>query len=1307
VARSSSIHNQRKCRFAQRAQSERGSTLILALVLIIVVAVAGAAVLNQESSSGNVQAAYGKVRNLEFGFDGNIDAITQSMRSNLAAGTAGDLGGLCSNSSTGTSTGQWTDPASNVKYDVLCKPDSNSGHRIGASANGVPDASIITLGGMVKPGNYSGTAQTNPNAWLPFCDDYHDFQDTGSVDRCESGLFVGQLDSTNDNASGGLYVASNGTVATGPLVRSNGSIIVSNVTGYQRRLDVDGSISSRRYCGTGAGWNSPGFFANVNANNGGTRSCCQTRSIAQLLPTDCAPPPATVGDFTGETASSNTLYADPDYVHEPFDPKKMQKVDDSQLSSAYKLDPATLCASSNNGFVVMPAGRLTDPSSNPVWYPVTINGVTTNYPVYGAWYDDANDLRTLMKDSRCDGSLFWFRPGIYYFDFLDTQTHDGVTKTSWTGPDGCFPITNTCARRPSELFGGMPVFDSSGGAYGSNFCLAGLTDYTQAGINANVASAAGCQQPARIMQPQKNTAQNANDWADDTQVGTQYVVPSAMAIEGTPSDPTTVATANLSGNYQESQLITSALQTPMPENAGTTVQSLKLEVPYDLINSPYAQSHGQPSFTDLSNQWSYNPNLGPGADLKISIGATGALCYLHLYPGMYNTTNIGADGRPHANVPLNLSTGIGNVFDLKNGCDASVLGDQVIEQVSGGANPFPTGTGSALHPGNGFKLKDHPDWVNTLAVTLDVRVPTTVLDTSPSIVHVDGIQFAVQWKGRPALVFPGACQDTLPGAQLVFGNTARIAWGQDGDAMFGEFCASSQEQFPNWNGDPECTGAVGAPCMMTGPGHGYAIAVYGMSEDSAGPPAAASTDPSASTVLTIKPDDANTVKFAHPPWNSGTKPVASDYNTISDSASAIASWTDRNDAVLQFTLPSATDPTPLVCGNITGSNLATTLLATPMNCDLAKQIPYGSQILSLKLTLNHREGHYGGPGLTNLVYGEGITKVKVKIQPGTPGTGSNGSSSTTWASDSTNHNGFVQSNGTDGIPVCTTSTYCPTQWGDLTDTGYPSTATAFPDWSVRRNITDPATGIHSPEGLQGATITATISPFDYGNGTYHYAEIDGVKLTVKYRPPTAPRPLGGCATVRIGNFPSTVANTRLQPSDFEGAGPGHDWLDWDWGLIYSTKTDPEQSGDQAFGNFSGSAGGNNIQDHNDCPVIGVYSPNGNNPVKFHVDGVIYTPSGAVELAGNDNDSAWATGGVVVRHLTALRWKSGGDIPAIGGSTLQYYPRTVTITICDLNSSCSTGHVRVRAQVEFIDGDHRPSQIGSQVKVLSWIRNPPT
>jgi hypothetical protein len=164
-------------------------------------------------------------------------------------------------------------------------------------------------------------------------------------------------------------------------------------------------------------------------------------------------------------------------------------------------------------------------------------------------------------------------------------------------------------------------------------------------------------------------------------------------------------------------------------------------------------------------------------------------------------------------------------------------------------------------------------------------------------------------------------------------------------------------------------------------------------------------------------------------------------------------------------------------------------------------------------------------------------------------------------------------------------------------------------------------------------------------------------------------------------------------------------MDTDWGA----NNNGTFKGDQPYGDFSATNGGNGgQQDASDCAVLRSYSANGNSGVstKLHVDGMIYAPSAAVDLAGNDNDSSFASDGIYVRQLSALRWRNGGTTPFIGGRSTVQNPRKVVIQICVQGSKClGSNSVLVRAVVQYNDQLGVLPDAGQTMQILSWIRKP--
>ena len=271
-----------------------------------------------------------------------------------------------------------------------------------------------------------------------------------------------------------------------------------------------------------------------------------------------------------------------------------------------------------------------------------------------------------------------------------------------------------------------------------------------------------------------------------------------------------------------------------------------------------------------------------------------------------------------------------------------------------------------------------------------------------------------------------------------------------------------------------------------------------------------------------------------------------------------------------------------------------------------------------------------------------------------------------------------------------------TTWGK--DTDYSATTPSpSPTWIDQQELT---ASLNNPEALAGAQIVWTVKGRDEGVHQWHWAALDGIELKVTYRSPGNTRPLSGCTTIRETQPPSTYL-----PGAADGihAARGYDWLDnmWaPWGGGGSTSA----PADDAFGNNSGTSGNLGPQgDSNDCALVNIEATK-SAPIKFHVSGMIYAPSAALALTGYSNDASWASGGLMARQVTALRWKLAGFTAAVGDGPVYHGPRIVTISVCKQSStSCTGSDVYLRAKVE-IDDDSGASP-GKAVKIDSWIRNP--
>jgi hypothetical protein len=241
----------------------------------------------------------------------------------------------------------------------------------------------------------------------------------------------------------------------------------------------------------------------------------------------------------------------------------------------------------------------------------------------------------------------------------------------------------------------------------------------------------------------------------------------------------------------------------------------------------------------------------------------------------------------------------------------------------------------------------------------------------------------------------------------------------------------------------------------------------------------------------------------------------------------------------------------------------------------------------------------------------------------------------------------------------------------------------YKDWTLQRDLTD---DLSTVEGLDGSTYTWNVSVNDNGNA--HIAYLDGIVVKITYRPFGALRPLRGCATTRTEWRQDSLIGGR------PGINPGYDWLDADWGPN-SDLNSPTLTGDQAWGNFSGTGGGNGIHDDQDCPLLDVNNSKGR--VKFHVQGMIYAPSSVISLSGYDNDAQWVTQNITARQVSAIRFRDGGGIPGVGGELPKLNDRDATIEVRDGNT------VVLRAVIHINDDKRRWGNLGRQVTIKSWIR----
>jgi hypothetical protein len=1248
------------------------------------------------------------VRDGEVNLDGLTDQVIHTIRLNPMTGvdtssiTVPPPTNRCNNPT------QWQQlPATGYPagYSVLCQPIAGGGGPGGGSPS-PPGAAIVLLGGELQaPADNSpsaaATATWRPQPYYdPFCDNWHDFQTGGGGNRCEASLYVGRAVSGTDDDTGGLVIGN--SLSTNPDPRgqliSNGSIVAGYAGANPRELDVEGGIWARAACGAfhiANPWVPQPNFAPTNVavggvvagynNSGGSKNCNEECSSALNTAQFC--PAGTID----ETSSSNTLISDPDYAHEPIDLANVMKVD-NQGGGATPLNPATLCTNTG-GVVVMPATAL--PSTE------------LGKKVYSAVYDNAADLNNFMNDPACNDSLFWFRPGVYYFDFTDK---DGAT--AWNSPHGCIPSTATCD--VSQLIAGS----AGTSADMWNPCTADWSVAPTVGADTN--GNATCQQPAKIVTSNSDTPGSAAQWDGTSNVDQMDGDMNSVLIG--PGNAT---------DYMKQDWF----QTPVPERAGTVITKLQIEVGYSL-----------PSPVNWYKPDPHDPLGRPGAYITLS-GFSQGNCYLHLDPDTVTNppTNHDQMGPPDTYTGLRHAVSGGTsvqVFDLTNGCDTSQPG---IEDPDS-SFPKPADCAGALPftPTNYPKcLALHPQWLDQMYMQLNATASAAVPGGSPTNatnmaqVSLDAMQINVAWKGRPAPQFPGGCRISDPGVQWIMGGTSHIAWGETSSSDFqAELCASKQSLFPKpvgWVATqfPDGTQAntqsvqdggavVNNKDWVNGNGSTMGIGIYGLSDDNAPRPRLASTDPTDTADVTFSGANAPTYLAAqsssNPLWqnstNSGT-PTWADVQSTGDTSGGLpvqaqVAWpgSSNNTAQLAFQMPDLT----------------------------TLGIPTRSEITNVQVQVKHREGDLKSGVFTpgGLLVGTtpDVANVQLHFQPFNSGAkGANSYQSSPW--DSVSNSYVATSN---SLPVCTyqptgplaaadpATKWCTFNWGDNQATyddyatpNPPVPAMADPPWTWQRDLTDQMSTV---EGWSGSWFRWTVtmhgnSSASCGGICQHVAYVDSIRIRITYRPfGQQLRPLRGCVTTRTAWLPSTIVGADLaSPLGSKTTALSHDWLDSDWGWNSNSSGGnvPSMTSDAAFGNPSTSSDGNdgpNGSAANDCPLIDISNSPGR--VKFHLQGSIYAPSAAISLSGNSNDAQWVTQNITARQLSAIRQKLGRGVPGVGDAPIPRQPRTINLVICDqtpaANAPCPVGHTRLSTEVVITD---TPAVPGYTEQNVSWQRNPPT
>jgi len=499
---------------------------------------------------------------------------------------------------------------------------------------------------------------------------------------------------------------------------------------------------------------------------------------------------------------------------------------------------------------------------------------------------------------------------------------------------------------------------------------------------------------------------------------------------------------------------------------------------------------------------------------------------------------------------------------------------------------------------NSMRVEYQVDRCTVSQAVCGAPVPTITADS-----QVDAMNIWVTYRGAPSPPYPGACDPTKPGVQFIFGNLSRMVW--TGNPASIELCGSDHD----------------------GDGNDLAIAVYGVpdADHALGPNRGVVTWFSPDQTKNQLPGDGTSNLFQ--PANGNTI----DHTLITRIGDGLSVSTGRFDQVahprLWFRIRD-----DLVCD-----------LTDPADPCGPGQIPTGSVIDRVELRVRHGEGYHPDDPRYGGTYGTAvIDKVYLGIEVGDRNRW-HGEASSDWTTDEPESRVPMLANGRRSIPPCDDDTMTVSGPADCSERTWGirtlPDGSGYEKWNDHRTLSE---ALRTPEGLQNARILYEV--VTNTAGAPKFAALDGIELTVEYRPPRQLRPLRGCLTIRPAVNPEAPA----------AAGDWHPYrgmemlgTDRDWGA------NSPLASDSAY--RTGTNEG--VADNVDCALIRIAQPS-----KMHVEGSIYAPTAAFDFSGWDNEASFSSQGIVARHLTAWRWKKGPAVPFVGGWSGVYAPRTMILRV---------------------------------------------
>jgi hypothetical protein len=1272
------------------ATCERGSTLPLVLVLVITIAVSGAAVLSAQTSTMTAQKVWQDRGSIDSKADGALAAVTNILRYDPTRGRVNN-GSACqtpSPSALPTSSSGWdnVEPIyenANAHVYVKCMAGVDSGKLLN-DASEVPPYTVLTIGGGTSRGNAVGNpAGSDPTS--PFCYD----QGTSGTSKCEPGMYLGPgvAGASDDAETGGLQVAGNGSDSDAVL-RSNSNIAIKTGNAV-RELNASGNVIVRGKCDN--------------------KTTAHNYDLA-------ATPPKTAGCDLYQTADYGAPLDIPDYEHRTLPETGWQNQDAVVQHMLLTVNDATKgCAYYNNFFAFGP-------------------GI----------YTDVTSLTALTNTC---GGMFWFRPGVYLFDF----SWNSGDHADWHNPP----------RSDSQVIAGSPngwtppTMTSAFSAPGSACATWRSVHPGSWNYQCGWVTGTSDHQTDKQMRPNR-TALTGWSTTDD--------VTNAQVIDG----------ASVSVNRNDNQIAKLQLDdwiTPVPSNATN-------------INKTNVKMHLAYGTHDPNNfAWGY-PRL------RLNVANGYADCWIAL-PNNYQSA---ANGMTINEVEIG---GGGTVAspagDIASLCTANNGAAPQNPNYLCPAEPATITRPCALNvaaAGNDKPMwKDNsipfsawtPAMLNT-NLKAEFLVKAKAGENAQAV--IDGARVYVEYDGRGAPGYPDGCSRTDPGVQFILGGQSQITWASQN--VYVDICAgSATEDNP------------------------YGIAIYGVPEAQA--TAVSTRESTTDFTMTVDPTATiTTAGWANTAGGTLTYVTAGKHglsvgdiisidgnlNTGYDKSAAkiaslptqksftitgtgatpgawagggvvnltgtpvtmgIATWSAANNGTFTYTTSGnhgfAKGQLVTVSGmSLPGFNIAaakvitstpslTTFTLTNMGAspggvaaggtalgyarnwqptsaaaatafDAAGDgkylhltwpktrtasvtltlpnnvVPAGALVQSMEVRLAHAET------------GSSANRIRIGIEPSTY-TGAAEWDSDAWTSMPAGAPAITKYDPTGGtgglLPTSGNPTYrwySSGSYTHVTDPTVDGTAQGGCAGSTCLNGNWPwqsrmMRAVQGTDGTFAAINSAKLTISFVGSGTdgpANEALLDAVKVIVKYRPvPVAGtnvsvRPLRGCTSTRPASDPLQM---------------GYRGVDYDWGASFTNgawTNDGPYLGTDSSSNTA-------IEDTRACAMLHM---DGRTGIRFHVQGSIFAPTGAIDLRGNDNDANLVSGSTIARTLSTFRWKNSGTIPAFGDTGgLPRHDRKVYLRAYDTKGTDTTADDEVIATQQVSIRDTGGAGVAGSLVEVDW------